>query len=94
MKQDRISEITRKAIEVPMGFTQSLMEKTERVKKPSPRVDKIGRSIGACAGAVLLLTGGARLLLGKSSWAIGALSIGAVTILSNIIRFGKNKKQK
>lgn len=41
MKQDRISKITRKAIEAPMGFTQSLMEKTERVKTPSPRVDMV-----------------------------------------------------
>lgn len=94
MKQDRISKITRKAIEVPMEFTQSLMEKTERVKTPTPRVDKIGRSIGACVGVVLLLTGSAGLLLGKSSWAIGALSIGTVTVLSNFICFGKNKKQK
>ncbi|SHM51818.1 hypothetical protein SAMN02746066_02246 [Anaerosporobacter mobilis DSM 15930] len=92
MKQDRISEITRKAIEVPMGFTQSLMEKTEKVKTPSPRVDKIGRSIGACVGVLLLLTGGAGLLVGKSSWAIGSLSVGAVTILSNFICIGKNKK--
>lgn len=92
MKQDRISEITRKAIEVPMGFTQSLMEKTERVKTPSPRVDKIGRSIGACAGVLLLLAGGVGLIIGKSSWAIGSLSVGAVTIMSNIICFGKSKK--
>lgn len=92
MKQDRISEITKKAIEVPMVFTQSLMEKTERVKTPSPRVDKIGRSIGACAGVLLLLAGGVGLIIGKSSWAIGSLSIGAVTILSNIICFGKSKK--
>lgn len=91
MKQDRISEITRKAIEVPMGFTQSLMEKTERVKRPSPRVNKIGRSIGACAGVLLLLAGGVGLIIGKSSWAIGSLSVGAVTILSNIICFGKSK---
>lgn len=92
MKQDRISEITRKAIEVPMEFTQSLMEKTERVKTPSPRVDKIGRSIGACAGVLLLLAGGVGLIIGKSSWAIGSLSVGAVTIMSNIICFGKSKK--
>lgn len=92
MKQDRISKITKKAIEVPMEFTQSVMEKTERVKNPSPRVDKIGRSIGACAGAVLLLTGSAGLLFGKSMWAVGTLSVGAVTVISNIIRFGKNKK--
>lgn len=91
MKQDRISEITKKAVEVPMEYSQSLMEKTERAKTPSPRADKIGRSIGACAGTVLLLAGSAGLLFGKSSWAIGALSIGTVTIISNIIRFGKNK---
>ena len=91
MKQDKISEITRKAIEVPMEFTQSLMEKAERVKTPSPKVDKIGRAIGACTGAVLLLTGSAGLLFGKTLWAIGALSAGAVTILSNIIYLGKTK---
>lgn len=92
MKQDRISEITRKAIEVPMEFTHSLMEKTERVKTPSPRVNQIGRSIGICAGVLLLLAGGVGLIVSKSSWAIGSLSVGAVTILSNIICFGKNKK--
>lgn len=93
MKQDRISEITRKAIEGPMEFTKSLMEKTERVKTPSPRVDRIGRSIGACVGVVLLLAGSAGLLFGKASWSIGALSVGTVTIWSNISCFGKKRKR-
>lgn len=91
MKQDKICEITRKAIEVPMEFTQLLMEKTERVKTPSPKADKIGRSIGACAGVALLLAGSAGLLLGKALWAAGTVLIGAVTLLSNIICLGKGK---
>lgn len=92
MKQDRISEITRKAIEKPMKFTQLFMEKTERVKTPSARVERIGRSIGACTGVILLFTGGVGLIIGKSTWAIGSLSVGVVTMLSNIIYFGKNKR--
>lgn len=28
MKQDTLSEVTRKAIETPLGFTQTLLEKT------------------------------------------------------------------
>ncbi len=31
MKQDKLSEVTRKAIETPLGFTQTLLEKTEKV---------------------------------------------------------------
>lgn len=92
MKQDRVSEITRKAIEIPLEFTQSFMEKTQNVRTPSPKVDKIGRSIGVCAGVVLLLMGGVQLLTGKPSWAIDAWFIGAVTIISNIICLSRNKK--
>lgn len=75
-----------------MELTQSLLEKTERVKTLSTRVDKIGRSIGTCVGGVLFLVGSVGLLFAKSSWAIGALSIGTITMLSNIICFVKNKK--
>lgn len=92
MKQDRISEITRKAIDVPKEITQSLMEKTERIKRPSPRVDKIGRFIGTCVGVVLLLMGSVELLFGESSWAIGTLFIGTLTILSNIFCHSRKKR--
>ena len=94
MKQDKLSEVTRKAIETPLEFTQTLLEKTEKVRTPSPRVDKIGRTIGACIGIGLLLTGAVQLFVGKIPWGIGTASAGGVTILSNLIYSYKNKKQK
>lgn len=94
MKQDKLSEVTRKAIETPLEFTQTLLEKTEKVRTPSPRVDKIGRTIGAYIGIGLLLTGAVELFVGKIPWAIGTASAGAVTIISNLIYPQKNKKQK
>jgi hypothetical protein len=94
MKQDKLSEVTRKVIEIPLEFTQTLLEKTEKVRTPSPRVDKIGRTIGTYIGIGLLLTGAVQLFVGKISWAIGTSSAGGVTIISNLICRHRNKKQK
>ncbi len=94
MKQDKLSEITRKAIETPLEFTQILLEKTEKVRTPSPRVDKIGRTIGTYIGIGLLLTGAVHLFVGKLPWAIGTASAGGVTIISNLIYPYMYKKQK
>lgn len=85
MKQTKLSEVTRKAIEIPLEFTQTLLEKTEKVRTPSRKVDKIGRTIGACIGIGLLLTGVVQLFVGNIPWAIGTASIGGVTIISNLI---------
>lgn len=93
MKQDKISEVTRRAIEIPLEYTQTLLEKTEKVRTPSPRVDKIGRTIGAYIGIGLLLTGAVQLYVGKIPWAIGTASAGGVTIISNLICYHR-KKQK
>jgi hypothetical protein len=84
MKQDKLSEVTKKAIETPIEFTQTLLEKTEKVRTPSPRVDKIGRTIGFYIGVGLLLTGAVQLVVGKIPWAIGTASAGGITIISNI----------
>jgi hypothetical protein len=94
MKQNKLTEVTRKAIETPLEFTQILLEKTEKVRTPSPRVDKIGRTIGAYIGIGLLLAGAVQLFVGKIPWAIGTASAGGVTIISNLIYPNKNKKQK
>lgn len=93
MKQAKLSEATRKAIEIPLEFTQTLLEKTEKVKMPSSKIDKIGRTIGACIGIGLLLTAAVQLFAGNIPWAIGTASIGGATIISNLIySHRKNKK--
>ncbi len=94
MKQDKLSEVTRKAIETPLEFTQTLLEKAEKVRTPSPRVDKIGRTVGAYIGIGLLLTGTVQLFVGKIPWAIGTAVAGGVTIISNLIYIHRDKKQK
>ena len=94
MKQDKLYEVTRKAIETPLEFTQILLEKTEKVRTPSPRVDKIGRTIGAYIGIGLLMTGAVQLFVGNIPWGIGTASAGGVTIISNLRYIYKNKKQK
>lgn len=94
MKPDKLSEITRKAIETPLEFTQTLLEKTEKVRTPSPRVNKIGQTIGTYIGIGLLLAGTVQLFVGILPWAIGTASVGGVTILSNLLCLTRNKKQK
>lgn len=85
MKQDRSAEITKKAIEIPMKFTKTLLENTEKVRIPSVKVDKIGRTVGVCIGIGLLLTGGVQLFVGRLPWAIGTASAGGITVVSNLI---------
>lgn len=85
MKHAHLSEITKQAIEKPQKFTQALLEKTEKIKNPSPRVDKIGRTLGTSMGVGLLLISVIQLMAGKLPWAIGTASVGGITILSNKI---------
>lgn len=85
MKQDKLSEITKKAIELPLEFTHTLLENTKKVRKPSPRVDKIGAAIGVVVGGGLLLIGVVQLFTGRPLWTLGTLSIGAFTVASHFI---------
>lgn len=92
MKQDKISEVTRKAIERPLELTNLIMEKTEKVRNPSPKVNKIGRTIGVGMSAILIIAGGVQLVIGRPYWAIGTLSTGMVTFISNVVVQNKKKK--
>lgn len=83
MKQDKIFEMTQKAAQIPLEFTKSVMEQSEKIRHPSAKADKIGTAIGGCAGVGLLVVGAIGALTGKPLWAAGLLSAGAVTILSN-----------
>lgn len=83
MKQDNVFEATRKATQIPLKFTQSVIEQSKKLRNPSPKVDKIGTAIGSCVGAALLFTGTAQVFSGKSLWALGTITAGAVTIIFN-----------
>lgn len=87
MNQDKIFEVTKKATEAPLAFTRSVIKQSENLRHPSPKVAKIGTIVGSSVGAALLFTGVVQLLIGKSLWAVGSLSVGAITILSNFIYY-------
>lgn len=93
MKQDKLSETTKRAVEIPLEFTQTVLEKTKKVRTPSLKVDKIGRTIGTGISIGLLLIGVIQLVVGKLPWAIGTSFAGIITIISNLI-YNRNKKQK
>lgn len=94
MKQDKIVEATRKAAEAHLELTRSAMEQSKKLCKPSPETAKIGTVIGGCVGSGLLLTGTVQLITGSPLWALGTLSAGSVTVISNLICYHRSKKQK
>lgn len=94
MKQDKIFESTRKAAEAPLEFTRSVVEQSKRLRTPSSKTAKIGTAIGGCVGGGLLLTGTVQLLTGRPLWALGTLSAGTVTVISNLLCRHRSKKQK
>lgn len=94
MKQDKILEATRKATEASLEFTRSVVEQSKKLRTPSPAVNKIGTTIGGYVGGGLLLMGVVWLFTGRSLWALGTVSAGAVTVISNLICYHRNKKQK
>lgn len=83
MKQDKIFETTQKAAQIPLEFTKSVIDQSKKIHHPSAKVDKIGTAIGGCAGIGLLVVGAVEVLAGKPLWAVGTLSAGAITIISN-----------
>lgn len=99
MKQDNRFEATKKATEAPLEFTNSVLESThsvieqsKKLRTPSPKVAKIGTTIGGCVGGGLLLTGAIQLFTGKPLWALGTASAGVATIISNYFTYQKSKK--
>lgn len=94
MKQDKIFEATRKAKEAPLEFTRSMVEQSKKLRSPSPKVAKFGTKIGGCIGGGLLLTGTVQLLTGRPLWALGTLSVGSVTVITNLISYQRIKKQE
>lgn len=91
MNEDKIFEATRRAVELPLEFTNSVMEYSKKLRNPSKKVNKIGTAIGVCVGVGLLFTGAVQVLVGKPFWALGSLTAGTTTIISNFISYYRNK---
>lgn len=92
MKQENILKAARKAAEASFAFTHSAVEQSKRLRTPSPKAAKIGTVIGAWVGGGLLLTGTVQLLTGRPLWALGTLSAGTVTVISNLLCYYRSKK--
>ncbi len=88
---DKVLKATRKAIENPLLFTRLVMDLTQKVRTPSPKVAKIGLTIGGYLGAGLLVTGVAHLFVGKHTLAIGSITAGVATLVSNVLYRYRNK---
>lgn len=91
MKEDKIFEATRRAVEVPLEFTRSVVEHSKNLRNPSEKVNKIGTAIGGCVGVGLLFTGAVQVLIGKHLWALGTFTAGTTTIISNFISYHRKK---
>lgn len=85
MNPNSVFETTKKAAEAPLKFTRRVMERSQSLRHPSPKAAKIGTAIGSSIGAGLLIAGTVQILAGKPLWAVGTLSAGVVTVLSNIV---------
>lgn len=92
MKQEQIFEATRKAIEKPLEFTGSVIKETEKLTQPTPEINRLGTTIGSCVGVGLLVTGAIQTIMGRPLWAIGTVTAGTVTIVSNIITRRRREK--
>lgn len=47
MNQKKLFETTRNATDQSLKFTNSMIEKSKKLRTPSPKVDKIGTTVGS-----------------------------------------------
>lgn len=99
--EDRLLQMTHSATEhsqkitgKSLEFTNSLVDKSKKLRTPSPKMDKIGTTIGGLTGLAFVCGGIVQLFVGKSLWAVGTLSLGAVALLSNGLRYHKIKDKE
>lgn len=93
MNQYKIFETTKKINEIPLKYTQSVVEKSKKLRCPSPRAAKIGSIAGTVIGTFLLLIGTIWFNYGKVLFGAGAVLTGLMTIISNFISYKTNKKK-
>ena len=84
----------KKVTEKPLEFTHSIIEKSKKLRTPSPKADKIRTAVGGFVSIVILLGGGIQMFVGKPLWGGGTLAMGCVTLLSNRIHHHKIFKSK
>lgn len=93
MKQSKISLITKRLVEEPLEFTNKVLEHSEQVKHPSPKLNKIGSTIGIIVGFCILATGICWFFYGKPLWGISGIILGPISILTNWIGYHNRKKK-
>jgi hypothetical protein len=76
-------------IDATKKFSEDCLKKSTKtvntLTHPTPKVNKIGSTIGSGVGVGLILGGTTVLLLGKGMLGLGSMAAGAVTIISNTI---------
>ncbi|MDO4273265.1 MAG: hypothetical protein Q4D16_06330 [Eubacteriales bacterium] len=82
------------ATEKIMSSTRSVIEKSKKLRKPSSRVDKIGTAVSGLASISLIVVAIVQLFGEKPLWAVGTLSVGAVSLVSNRIHHNRIKNRK
>ncbi|WP_232697494.1 hypothetical protein [Brevibacillus daliensis] len=60
-------------------------ERAEKLANPPKRIVRIGSVVGGCIGAGLLIIGTVGFILGKTVWPISMVTVGVISIVSNII---------
>lgn len=83
MKQDNLLNATKKAIEIPLEVTQSVITQSKRLRHPSPKIDRLGTALGYFIGLGMIFFTIISLLLDKPTWAVGSFVTGSISLISN-----------
>ncbi|MBS7021129.1 MAG: hypothetical protein KH135_04610 [Firmicutes bacterium] len=83
MKEDKILRKTKQI----MTYTDSVIENSKKLRKPSARIDKIGTMIGTGVSIILIGAGIVQFVIGNPLWAALTVVFGVVALTSNCIHY-------
>jgi len=91
MREERLFESTGKVTKASLDLRKAMIERSKQLRNPSPKVNKIGSTIGVVAGVILLIIGIVHVMTGNLLWALGAGTAGVTTVVSNAINYKRRR---
>lgn len=91
MREERLFESTGKVTKASLDLRKAMIERSKQLRHPSPKVNKIGSTIGVVAGVILLIIGIVHVMTGNLLWALGAGTAGVTTVVSNAINYKRRR---